>query len=384
MKLTCQRDLFSLDDDLIFLNGAYMSPLLRSVEKVGYENLLIKRNPGKITVDQFFNYSEDLKRVFSQLINTDDLNGIVPIASVSYGLANVAANIPFDSGDEIVLLKDQFPSNYYVWRKYAEQHKLKIKFAEPHNNEQRGESWNNSLLELITPKVKVVSIAHVHWADGTLFDLKEVRRKCDEVGAYLIIDGTQSVGALPFNQSEIKADALICAGYKWLQGPYGIGVGYYGEKFAHGKPIEESWINRFNSHDFKNLVNYQSEYREGAQRYAIGESSNFILLSMMVEGIKQTVEWQPERVQEYCKEISEYLYESLIPKGFWMENAANRPEHLFGIKIPSSVRIERIKEGFSNENISVSYRGDFIRVSPGVYNTMDEAKKFVKCLSKII
>ena len=70
------------------------------------------------------------------------------------------------------------------------------------------------------PLPRVVAIGHVHWSDGTLFDLKKIRERLDEVGGLLIIDGTQSVGALPFSVKEFKPDALICGGYKWLLGPY--------------------------------------------------------------------------------------------------------------------------------------------------------------------
>jgi len=384
MKLKCQRDLFTLDDDLIFLNGAYMSPLLKSVEEIGTKNMLIKRNPGKIPADDFFVHPENLKSVFAELINTDDKDGIVPVGSVSYGLANVAANIPFEKGDEIVLLHEQFPSNFYVWKKYADQLGLKIVFAEPQNEMNRGQSWNEDLLSKINKKTKVVSAAHVHWADGTLFDLEQVRSRCDEVGAYLIIDGTQSIGALAFDQSKIRADAIVCAGYKWLQGPYSIGVGYYGPKFSNGIPIEESWINRYKSNEFQNLVNYQPRYRDGAQRYAVGESSNFILLSMLVRSIEQTVEWGPNRFQEYCSGITHYIQEELKPYGFWIENKDYRGEHLFGVKIPKKLDMEKVKIALSNKNISVSYRGEYIRVSPSIYNTMQEADVFVKCLTELI
>ena len=84
----------------------------------------------------------------------------------------------------------------------------------------------------------------VHWADGTIFDMKKIRKKTSENNALLIIDGTQSIGSMPFNLNEIQPDALVCAGYKWLMGPYGSGLAYYGKYFDDGKPIEESWINR--------------------------------------------------------------------------------------------------------------------------------------------
>jgi len=385
MKLECQRNLYSLDEKAIFLNGAYMSPMLKSVEQIGIENMLKKRNPAKFTSEDFFGWTEKLKNQFAELINTDDLQGIVPIGSASYGLSTVAYNIPLEKGDKICLLADQFPSNYYIWDRLSKSTGASIQIlAAPNNEEGRGEKWNNTLLDTIDSRVKVVTMAHVHWADGTLFDLELIRNKCDEVGAYLIIDGTQSVGALPFDQNRIKADALICAGYKWLHGPYGIGVAYYGKKFSTGIPIEESWINRYNSHDFQNLVNYQSEYREGAQRYAVGESSNFILLPMLVRAIEQINNWTPIKFQGYCQSLTDILSDKIMNEGYWIENRRFRANHLFGVKIPSSLKMTRVKDSLQKENISVSYRGDFIRVSPSVYNTVEEVQKFTNCLSKLI
>lgn len=384
MNLECQRHLYTLDEEITFLNGAYMSPMLKSVEEIGIKNLLKKRNPADFDLKDFFNPTEQLKSSFADLINTTEIQNIVPIGSASYGLATVAYNIPMGKGDKICLLSDQFPSNYYIWQRMAHSTGAEIVTLRASESvKDRGKIWNERILDSITSDVRVVAMAHVHWADGTLFDLEAIRKRCDEVGAYLIIDGTQSVGALPYDQSKIKADALICAGYKWLHGPYGIGVAYYGDRFHNGTPIEESWINRLNSDDFKNLVNYQIKYRAGAQRYAVGESSNFILLPMLVNAIQQINKWQPHRFQSYCKSLSTILNERLEKHGYWMEEEQYRAHHLFGIKIPEKVDIEVIKSEIDRQKISVSYRGDYIRVSPSVYNTEVEVEKFAKCLSKL-
>ncbi|MEQ9007935.1 MAG: aminotransferase, partial [Ekhidna sp.] len=108
---------------------------------------------------------------------------------------------------------------------------------------------------------------------------------------------------LPYSVKEIRPDALICAGYKWLMGPYSIGLAYYGAAFDGGEPIEENWINRLNSEDFSNLVNYQPEYQEMALRYEVGEHSNFILVPMLHQAIRQILNWQPDNIQVYTQEL---------------------------------------------------------------------------------
>ena len=60
----------------------------------------------------------------------------------------------------------------------------------------------------------------------------------------MIIDGSQSVGALPFSIKDIQPDALICAGYKWLFGPYGCAYGYFGPYFDNGKAWDFKTLER--------------------------------------------------------------------------------------------------------------------------------------------
>src|SRR5690606_28861799 len=138
----------------------------------------------------------------------------------------------------------------------------------------------------------------------TKFDLSALREKTRQCGALLILDGTQSVGAMPFNINDVQPDALICASYKWLLGPYSIGLAYFSEAFDSGIPIEENWINRQGSDNFQGLVNYEDRYLPKARRYSVGEASNFVLLPMLGAAMEQILEWQPENIQAYAKNLS--------------------------------------------------------------------------------
>ena len=118
-------------------------------------------------------------------------------------------------------------------------------------------------------------------------------REPASAGAAFVVDGTQSVGALPFDVREIQPDALICAGYKWLLGPYAIGAAYFGPRYDGGEPLEENWISRRGSEDFQRLVDYKISIADGAVRYDAGERGNFILLPMFVESLRRLLEWTP-------------------------------------------------------------------------------------------
>lgn len=359
-----------------------MSPLMKKVENAGKRGLVKKRKPYQISSTDFFRDTETLRLLYSKLINNNEPERIAVIPSVSFGMANVVNNLPKKKG-KIIVVERQFPSNIYPWASLIDRG-YEMEIITMPEGMHKGEEWNQKIEEAITGDTVLLAIGHVHWADGTLFHLQRFRDKLHLVDGLLIIDGTQSIGALPFDVAAIKPDALICAGYKWLMGPYSIGLAYYGEIFDGGNPIEENWINRENSDDFSELVNYEANYRAGALRYAVGEHSNFIMIPMLIEAIKQLIKWTPESIQEYCDTLMSSAISQATEWGFESEESTSRAAHLFGLQLPQSTTPARAMKIFKERKVSVSLRAETIRVSPHVYNDEVDVRKFLRGLKQIV
>ncbi len=375
-----QKDKYSLPEDITYLNVAYSAPLSKEAEAIGIAALKRKSIPYSVTAEDFFKPVEVLKQRFATLIKAKNSQSIAIIPSVSYGIASVANNICLKEGDEIIVVGEQFPSNYYTWKRLTEKYNAKlITISAPDTEKNRGKQWNEKILAAINKKTALVAMPNVHWADGTLFNLKTIRTSTTNNNALLIIDGTQSVGALPFDVNEIKPDALICAGYKWLMGSYALGVAYFGEYFNNGIPIEENWINRKNSENFAGLVNYEAEYKEAANRYCVGEMSNFNLVPILTKTIEQLIEWKPENIQNYCQQITQEAVEDLREMHCYIEDDTYRSKHLFGVKLADNMDMKKLQEELLNNKIYVSVRGSYVRVSPHVYNTKEDLEKLVNC-----
>ena len=379
--LNCKRDQFNLPGEISYLNCAYFSPLLKTVEKVGHTAVSMKNTPHRIGINDFFEPVDKLKQFFARLIDVEEFQRIATVPGVSYGMANVVNNISLHRGDQIMVCAEQFPSNIYPWQEKAKQVGAEI-VTVLHGQTERGKSWNSNILEGINKKTKVVALPIVHWTDGTLFNMKLIREKCDEVGAYLVIDGSQSIGALPFSVKEIKPDALICAGYKWLLGPYSLGLAYYNERFDNGVPIEPCWINKEASEDFQNLANYREDYKPFANRYAVSESSNFILVPMLAKAIEQLLEWTPERIQQYCNSISSEFISEILNLGGEIEEEPYRAHHLFGIRLSDHFDLQKVKKALKQNHVYVSFRGSAMRVAPHLYNSEDDFRKLLACIKE--
>jgi selenocysteine lyase/cysteine desulfurase len=357
-----------------------MSPLLKSVEEVGILALIQKRNPTTISPNDFFIKSEEIKGNFGKLIHCHPQQ-VAIIPSASYGLTTAVNNLPKNNGNTALVVSDEFPSGYYAIEKWCdENHKNLVTLKAPESFKARGEQWNQIILDSINEDTAAVLISTIHWTDGTLFDLQAIGAKCKKHQAVFIVDGTQSVGALPIDVVECQIDALVCAGYKWLMGPYSIGLAYYSEIFNHGTPLEETWMNRSNAQNFSGLTSYVNDYSPGAGRYNVGEFSNFTLLPMLNAAIEQILEWDPAYIQSYCEQLSKPLIAFLREYGYWVEEDAYRAKHLFGILLPEHVDKEVLLKKLQENNIFVSVRGKAIRLSLHLYNTQDDIKALMEVL----
>ena len=379
-NLGCQRESFSLPEEVHYLNCAFIGPLPIATEEAGIEGILQKQNPTKIQPSDFFTKSDQVREAFANIIGADQSNRISIIPSASYGLAVAARNLRVEKGQNIVLLHQQFPGNVYTWRRKADDCEAQIRTVVPPDGQVRGAEWNERILEAIDLNTAVVDVPNVHWTDGTVIDVSAVAARAREVGAALVIDATQSVGVMPFDVSEIQPDVLVVAGYKWLLGPYSIGAAYYGSRFDEGVPLEENWIAREKSEVFGDLVNYQPNYHPGAIRYDVGERSNPILVPMLLASLGLISEWGPRRIQRYCHELGNIFIDEAHSIGFLLEEEKWRSSHLFGLQLPKRFDPTSIKNKLEDHNIFVSRRANALRISLHVYNDENDVEALLDAL----
>jgi len=379
--LVNQSEKYNLDLSVCYLNMAYMSPSLKAVSKAGIQSINEKENPYTITADKFFEGPKLIKELFAKVVDCDDAERIALIPSASYGIATVANNVNLKSGDEILVLEEQFPSNVYSWKRLANKCQAKIVTVQsPSSAQNKAEVWNENVLAQINSSTKIVALPHCHWAEGSLFDLVKIRAKCTEVGALLIVDASQSIGALPFSINEVKPDMLVSVSYKWLGGPYSSAYAYFGEYFDNGIPLEENWMQRYNSEDFRTLVEYEERYKDKAARYNVGQSSNFLNIPMQLVALKQINEWGTDNIQDYCDRISKETIKELRQNGYFIDDDKFRAKHLFGIKLKEATDINKLKQSLHEQKIIVSLRGDYMRVSPYLYNDESDFEKLKSVL----
>jgi selenocysteine lyase/cysteine desulfurase len=355
-----------------------MSAQLRSVTEAGLAAVAAKSHPWDVTSEDFFTGSEYLRGLFAKLI-AGDVEGVALIPSVSYGVGTAAANTQLASGDRIVLLDDQFPSNVYPWRAAAEATGAEVvTVPRPADHD-----WTSAVLETIDARTAVVATANIHWTDGSLIDVAAVAAAARAVGAIYVIDATQSLGSLPLDVTVVQADYVIAAGYKGLLGPYSLGYMWMGEPHRLGIPLEQNWIARAGSEDFAGLVDYKSDYQPGARRFDVGERSNFVLIPMATAALTQILTWGVSEISEYVSRLTAAAEAEATAMGLLPIPAARRGPNMMGVRVPGGPPGD-LGRRLAADDIYVSIRGDSIRIAPHVYNEPADIDRLFHALSRLL
>ncbi len=378
MTLPNQRSLFDIPDEIVYLNCSYMSPLPRASREAGQSGVARKSEPWKISAKDFFSESEAARGLFAELIG-GDADGVAIVPSASYGVGLAAANLPIASGQTIVLLEDQFPSNVYPWRDLAVRSGATIvTVSRPPDYD-----WTTAILAHVDERTAIVAVPHCHWTDGSLIDLARVSERARAVGAALVVDGAQSVGAHPFSVAEIQPDFLVAVTYKWLLAPYSLGFVYVAPRWREGVPLESNWITREQSEDFNGLVNYRDAFQPGARRYDMGERSNFALMPIAVASLRQLLAWRVEEIAATLRELTDHIEDGARHVGLDPVPSERRAGHLIGLRSNAALPPDLGKQ-LAAEGIYVSFRGNAIRVSPHLYNTHEEVDRLFQVLAKAL
>ena len=376
--ISSQKHLFDIPDEVAYLNTAYMSPLMHSVVAAIDEGVRLKARPWRLTVDHFFNDVKTAKRLFGKLVNApQDRIAVTP--SASYGLSTAANNLSLTEGQRIIALKYQFPSHTYPWkRKARETGGVFVEINVPY-----GEAATPALLEAIDERAAIVAVPNLLWTTGAYVDLIAMRQRCDEVGAALVLDLTQSAGALVTDFKKIRPDFAAVANYKWMLCPYSTGFLYVDPAYFDGQPLEEGWVTRQGGRNFANLTENPEAFEAGAIRYDMGERSNFALLPGVNEALRQLLNWGVASIETTLAARNADLCQRLETIGLKTIVAENRGAHFIGAQLPAGTRDDLLTE-LAKEKVYLSERGGSLRITPHLWNDDQDFYRLIDTLRRLI
>lgn len=373
-----QRALFDIPEGIAYFNTASNGPQLNTSRARLQDAAGAKSRPWERQPSDFFAELELIRRLAADLFGADpDAWAIIPAASYGLSAATRAIEPTLKSGDRILLMEDEFPSNVLPWRRVAAQTGAGLTtVATPADGD-----WTAAIIKQIKPGVRVVTLSHCHWTNGALLDLTTISAACRRIGAVLVLDVTQSLGALPLDLAMVDPDFMVAAGYKWLLCSYGFGLMYVAPRWRDARPLEESWLARTGADDFANLVNYSDVYRPGARRFDVGETCTNTTLPGAIAALEQLKVWGVERVAESLSAISARIAAELEALGFGVLPATRRAPHMFGATLPDGYDGD-FAASLRDQSVFVSRRGQSIRFAPHLHVTEADLAQLAAALKR--
>ncbi|MFD8412088.1 aminotransferase class V-fold PLP-dependent enzyme [Streptomyces sp. NPDC059650] len=370
------RELFDVPEGIAYFNTASLAPTLRSGLTAGGAALQWRAQPWRIQAADWFTGAERRRELFAALIGAaaDDV-ALVP--ATSYGMAVAAANLSAAAGSRVLVLADEYPSGVYTWWRFAEATGARVLTV----RREPGQSWTEAVLAAVDERVAVVSVPQVHWTDGALLDLDTIARAARSVGAALVIDASQSAGAMPLDVGALRPDFLVTVGYKWLLGPFGLGYLYVAPARQEGRPLEENWILRADAEDFARLIDYRSNYAPGARRFDVGQRTAFELTPMAVTALEQLSQWTVPRIAATLAPITDHIAAAARTRGLPVTDP--RGPHMLGITVPRNLQ-KRLVEALQQAGVFTGPRGNAIRISPHLHTTDQDITQLLTALDTFL
>src|SRR5689334_6164959 len=206
----------------------------------------------------WFDDADRIRELCARLVHCQAAD-IAFIPNASTALSLLLGGIDWRAGDRFVTLADEFPNHYYHPLFLGERG---VEFVET--------PWDG-FYDAITPATRLVAISLLNYSTGFRAPLAEIAAFLRERGVLLYVDGTQGVGALEFDVSQLRPDILAVHGYKWLLSPNGAGFMYVSPAVREWlEPSVIGWRSHKGWRDHENLHHGAPVFKTEAEKYEGG------------------------------------------------------------------------------------------------------------------
>ena len=366
------RTLFPLAERWVFLNHAGVSPLnTRAAAAIrAFTDRMVAEPFADIRADAIATMI-DLRQQLAALINARSADEIALMPNTATGINTAALSLPLRPGDNVLVLDGDYPANIYPWMNLAHRGIL-TKFVPARD----GGLDLDLLASRMDSRTRVVAMSTVVFATGFRNDLAAVGKLCRERNVYFVVDGIQSLGALPFDVQAANVDFLACGSQKWLLGPPGSGF-LYTRRELLDELAPGAYVGTSSVVDPENYLDYNFTLLPTAERFHLG-MPNFAGVIGLHASVALVREIGVERIAERVLALSGAAIGALQERG--RRVVVSAPERRSGIVIVEDDDPARTCERLKTAGVIAVPRGRGLRFAPHFYNTEAEIMRAVEAL----
>lgn len=367
---------FPLDPSIVYLNHAAVAPWPKrtyvAVEQFARENITY----GATHYDRWIKQETRLRQQLAALINSPSASDIALQKNTSEGLSVIAYGLPWQTGDEIVITRQEFPSNRIVWESLAAQG------VRVHAVDVDTDTPEDAILNTLSAKTRLLSVSSVQYGNGLKLDLKRLGEACKAQDILFCLDAIQSLGAVPFDAQACHASFVVADGHKWMLGPEGIALLYVDANVRERLALRE-----FGWHMVENAGDYSRTdwtIARSAKRFECG-SPNMLGVVALSASLSLIQDIGLAEIQSRLEQRIQYLFNELrkLP-GIQLLTPAEASRRAGILTFTSSrLPVETLFGALKAQGIICAPRGGGIRFSPHFYTSIEALDRAIHAVARI-
>jgi selenocysteine lyase/cysteine desulfurase len=315
----------------------------------------------------WFEEMEPLRASLGRLLNAEAAD-IAFIPNASNALSLAISSIDWQSGDEMLTLRNEFPNQLYAHAAVGAR-SIECDWGEFESR--------------VNERTRLVLLSTVNWATGLRPDLSVIVPALRRRGIVVYLDGTQSIGALQFDSAAVQPDFLSVDAYKWMISANGAGFLYVHPEMR--KRLPPKVIGWRSDHDWRSVNTLHQgppRFAETAEKYEPGMLP-FPSLYSMKASLELIEELGPAAIEARVLELAGILRCELTAMGaeFYPGQPNTLPSQIIAARLPDS-DASALAKGLAHEGILISSRYGYLRISPHFYNNEADVETLMHALRK--
>ncbi|NEV62621.1 aminotransferase class V-fold PLP-dependent enzyme [Thiorhodococcus minor] len=368
---------FPLAPDLCHLNHAAVGPWPRrtaeAVARFAEENA----SQGSVGYPQWLGVEQRLRERLARLIAAESADDIALAKNTSEALSIIAHGLSWSPGDNIVGIRQEFPSNRIVWESLAD----------------RGVEWRAldlaassdpepDLLALCDASTRMIAVSWVQYASGLRLDLEGIGAFCRANDILFCVDAIQGLGALPFDLASTRADFVVADGHKWMLGPEGVALLYVRPELR-----DTLSLHQFGWHMVEHCGDFDRTHwtpAASARRFECG-SPNLLGVHALEASLSLLEEVGMNKVWEGIQARADHLIALIDRRGFDLvtPRESERRAGILTFRVPG-VASDHLYPALMGRRVLCAHRGGGIRFSPHFYTPLEVIDRAMETLDQIV
>jgi selenocysteine lyase/cysteine desulfurase len=368
------RALFPVTERAIYLNHAAVSaPPTPTINAIKSQLADVSEN-GSVNFRKWLAVRESARQLLAGMLGSLP-NQVAFMRNTSDALSTVANGLDWQTGDNLVAFRHEFPSNLYPWLRLRDALGVEVRVCE----ERDGRVDVDELIRLIDGRTRIVALSQVQYASGFRSDLERIGRAARAYNALLVVDVIQALGVIPIDVETELVDVAAGACHKWLLTPEGVGVLYLSLRARERiQPTLVGWTSVPNPDDYGN---YEQGWNEGTLAWETG-TGPAALIHGLEASLKLLNEVGISAIESHLEKLTDHLCEQLQDTAYEVVSSRRTGEksQIVCIRNTTGLSSMDLYTHLRKRNIITAPRGDRLRISPHFYNTHEEIDELLNAL----